>query len=99
MTLRMDSMPALSGTRANWDAELSKVRYYANFEGSDDWIEVPGEDFDRLTRLYATEAIDMVCFSITQAIENIKGVLGEFSAFKEGLEEKFGTKARPEGDN
>lgn len=101
MTLRRESMPVLSGTRAHWDVELSKVRYYANFESSDDWIEVPAEDFDRLTRLFATEAIDMCCYAVTQTIDDIKAVLGEFSAFKDGLEQTIGnmTKPRPEGGN
>jgi len=45
MTARQESMPA--------DVDVAKVRYYANFEGTEQWIEVPPEDFNRLTRLFA----------------------------------------------
>lgn len=89
MTLRRESMPALVCVRAHWDADASKVRYYAQFESSDGWIEVPPEDFDRLTRLFAQEAIDMCCCSITETLDNLRETLGEFSGLKEGLE-KFG---------
>jgi len=101
MTLRRESMPVLCGTRAHWDVELSKVRYYAGFEGSDDYVEVSAEDFDRLTRLFATEAIDMCCYAVTQTIDDIKAVLTDFSAFKDGLEEKISSmiKPNPERDN
>lgn len=95
MTLRRESMPTLVCARAHWDPDASKVRYYAQFESSDEWIEVTGEDFDRLTRLFAQEAIDMCCCAITETLDDVRSTLGEFSAFREGLEKLSDmTKAR-----
>lgn len=79
----------LVAASARWDASASKVRYYAAFEGAgedDEWIEVPAEDFDRLTRLFAQESIDVICHEIASTLENVKSTLGEFTAFREGLE-------------
>jgi hypothetical protein len=93
-------MPALVCARAHWDPDTAKVRYYAQFESSDAWIEIPGEDFDRLTRLFAQEAIDMCCCTITETIDDVRETLGEFAAFREGLEKLTGmTKPSPEGGN
>ena len=98
MTLRRESMPTLVCSRAHWDPDASKVRYYAQFESSDEWIEIPGEDFDRLTRLFSQEAIDMCCCAITETIDDVRETLGEFSALREGLEKIADmTKLRPEG--
>ena len=98
MTLRRESMPTLACARAHWDPDTAKVRYYAQFESSDEWIEVPGEDFDRLTRLFSQEAIDMCCCAITETIDDVRNTLGEFSAFREGLEKLSGmTRTRAEG--
>lgn len=101
-TVRRESMPVLVRAAAHWDAEASKVRYYACFEGANDddakWTEVPGEDFDRLTRLFAQEAIDIVCHEVVETLEHLKATLEEFSAFREGLEKLDAmTRARAEG--
>lgn len=94
-------MPTFVSAAAHWDAETSKVRYYASFGEADDkgaWVEVPGEDFDRLTRLFAQEAIDVVCHEIVDTLEHLKVTLEEFSAFREGLEKLDAmTRARAEG--
>ena len=98
MTARQESMPCLNGARARWDEEAHKVRYYANFEGTDEWIEVPGEDFTRLVQLYSQEAINGICHSITSTLENVQATLAEFSAFRDGLEKLSEmTRARAEG--
>ena len=98
MTARRESMPCLSGAQAHWDTESGKVRYYAVFEGSDEWIEVPGEDFSRLVQLYAQETIDVICNTITSTLDNVKTALAEFSTFREGLEKLSEmTRARAEG--
>ena len=91
-------MPCLSDARAHWDAETSKVRYYAAFDGREEWIEVPGEDFSRLVQLYSQEAINAICLSITSTLDNVQATLAEFSAFREGLEKLSEmTRARAEG--
>ena len=98
MTARRESMPCLIDARAHWDAEASCVRYYANFEGTDEWIEVPGEDFTRLVQLYSQEAINGICHSITSTLDNVQATLADFSAFREGLEKLSEmTRARAEG--
>ena len=103
MTMRMDSMPCLAEAVARWDAESNKVRYYASFEGQEDnakWVEVSGEDFDRLTRLFTQEAIDAICHQIYETLDHVKATLADFSAFREGLE-KLSDMAKPrtEGSN
>jgi hypothetical protein len=91
-------MPALSSASARWDAEATKVRYYASFEGTAEWIEVPPEDFDRLTRLFAQEAIDVICEAISTTLNDVRTTLAEFSAFREGLEKLSEmTRSRAEG--
>ena len=91
-------MPMLVGASAHWDASALKVRYYANFEGTENWIEVPAEDFDRLTHLFAQEAIDVVCEAITETLDGVRTTLAEFSAFREGLEKMSAmTRSRAEG--
>lgn len=99
MTARRESMPSLAAAAARWDAEAGKVRYYACFDGTDEWIEVTGEDFDRLTRLFAQEAIDVVCEAITSTLERVKDTLEEFSSFREQMEKlaKMSASAAPEG--
>lgn len=98
MTARQESMPCLNGARAQWDAEADRVRYYANFDGTDEWIEVPGEDFSRLVQLYSQEAINAICHSITSTLDNVQTTLAEFTAFREGLEKLSEmTRARAEG--
>jgi hypothetical protein len=86
MTQRRDSMPCLNGTSAHWDAEAGKVRYYASFDGSDEWIEVPGEDFARLTHLHAQEAIDVICDAITSTLDRVNTAMEEFMVFRKVLE-------------
>lgn len=93
MTARQESMPCLVQAIARWDADKSKVCYFASFEGvggdGDDeahWVEVPAEDFDRLTRLFTQEAIDAVCHQIYETMDQVKSTLEDFSAFREGLE-------------
>lgn len=98
MTARRESMPCLSDARAHWDADAGTVRYYAAFEGSEEWIEVPGEDFARLVQLFSQEAINAICHSITSTLENVQSTLADFSAFREGLEKLSEmTRARAEG--
>lgn len=98
MTARRESMPCLSDARAHWDADAHIVRYYAAFEGSEEWIEVPGEDFSRLVQLYSQEAINAICHSITSTLDNVQSTLADFSAFREGLEKLSEmTRARAEG--
>jgi len=89
MTTRRESMPCLVQAVARWDAGENKVRYYAAFEGTADeeeWIEVPGEDFDRLTRMFTQEAVDAICHEVVETLDHVKSTLAEFSAFREGLE-------------
>jgi hypothetical protein len=86
MIARQDSMPCLNGVRARWDQEVGKVRYYANFEGTDDWIEIPGEDFSRLVQLYSQESIDAICNAITGTLDNVKATLAEFMAFRHEMD-------------
>lgn len=86
MTARQESMPCLNGARARWDEGASKVRYYANFEGTDDWVEIPGEDFSRLVQLYSQESIDAICNAITGTLDNVKATLAEFTAFRQEME-------------
>lgn len=98
MTQRRESMPCLSDARAHWDAEAGKVRYYAAFEGGDEWIEVPGEDYSRLVQLYAYEAISDICHAVTTTLDNVQTTLAEFSVFREGLEKLSEmTRSRAEG--
>ena len=94
MTARQESMPCLNGARARWDTEADKVRYYANFDGTDDWIEIPGEDFSRLVQLYSQEAIDAICNTITGTLDNVRATLAEFTAFRQEME-KFAQMTRP----
>ena len=86
MTQRSESMPQLSNVRATWDEEARKVRYSACFEGTDDWIEIPGEDFDRLTRLFAQESIDFICDSIVTTLDHVKATLDDFATFRDQME-------------
>jgi hypothetical protein len=99
VTVRRASMPSLSAADARWDAEAGKVCYFACFEGTDEWIEISAEDFDRLTRLFAQEAIDVVCEAISSTLEHVKDTLEEFSSFREQMEKlaKMSTSAAPEG--
>ena len=91
-------MPCLSDARAHWDADTGTVRYYAKFEGTEEWIEVPGEDFARLVQLYSQEAVNAICYSITSTLDNVQSTLADFSAFREGLEKLSEmTRARAEG--
>lgn len=101
MTARQESMPCLIQAMARWDADASKVRYFASFEGANEeqtWVEVPAEDFDRLTRLFAQEAIDGVCHQIYETMDQVKSTLEDFTAFREGLEKlSHMTRERAEG--
>jgi hypothetical protein len=94
-------MPCLVQTIARWDADASRVRYFASFEGADEeqkWVEVPAEDFDRLTRLFAQEAIDGVCHQIFETMDHVKSTLEDFTAFREGLE-KLSVMTRSRADD
>ncbi len=103
MTQRSESLPQLSDVRATWDAEAGKVRYSACFEGTDDWIEIPGEDFERLTRLFAQESIDFICDSIVTTLDRVKATLDDFGTFRDQMEKlaamvnKGRTPSAPEG--
>lgn len=94
MTARQESMPCLNGARAQWDAEAERVRYYANFDGTDEWVEIPGEDFSRLVKLYSQEAIDAICNAITGTLDNVKATLAEFMSFRQEME-KLAQMTRP----
>ena len=94
MTARCETMPCLVDARAHWDAEASRVRYFASFDGSDEWVEVPGEDFARLVQLYSQEAIDAICNAITETLDNVKSTLSEFMAFRQEME-KLAQMTRP----
>jgi hypothetical protein len=93
MTARQESMPCLNGSRAQWDAETERVRYFANFDGTDEWIEIPGED-SRLVQLYSQEAIDAICNAITGTLDNVKATLAEFMTFRQEME-KLSQMTRP----
>jgi hypothetical protein len=89
MTARRESMPTLSGARAHWDTEAQRVRYFASFEGAneeDEWIEVPADDFARLTHLYAQETVDHICYAITSTLERVNNAMEEFLVFRKAME-------------
>lgn len=94
MTARQESLPCLNGARARWDADAGRVRYFANFEGTDDWSEVPGEDFSRLVQLYSQEAIDAICNAITGTLDDARATLAQFMAFRQEME-KLSQMTRP----
>ena len=89
MTARQESMPLLCAACARWDAEASRVRYFASFEGAtdDEWVEVPAEDFERLTRLYAQEAVDYACDAVATTLEHVNLAMQELAVFRRILEE------------
>jgi len=91
-------MPYLSAASARWDAEAEKVCYFACFEGGDEWIEIPADDFDRLTRLFAQEAIDLVCESVTTTLDRVNDAMGEFMAFRKAMEEMYERQRPPKSD-
>lgn len=87
MTARRDSMPGISSSEARWDADAGKVRYFACFEGADDeWVEVPAEDFDRITRMRAHEAIDFVCAAVSSTLDHVNAAMEEIMAFRQVME-------------
>ncbi len=86
MTARRETMACLSAADARWDAEAGKVRYFACFEGTEEWIEVPGEDFDRLTRLLAQEAIGFVCDSVSTTLDRVNGAMEKFMDLRKTME-------------
>lgn len=94
MTARVESMPCLNGVRARWDATTSQVRYFANFEGTDEWIEILGEEFDRLVKLYAQESIEAISDVVMGTLENVRAVLADFTAFRQEME-KLSQMTRP----
>ena len=94
MTARVESMPCLNGARARWDADKSQVRYYANFEGTDEWVEILGEEFDRLVKLYAQEAIDAISDAVMGTLESVRATLADFTAFRQEME-KLSQMTRP----
>jgi hypothetical protein len=104
MTARRESMPCLSGARAHWDAEAQRVRYFASFEGAPDdaddaeneWIEIPAEDFARLTNLYAQEAIDYICHAVTSTLEHVNSAMEEFMVFRKAMEAMMPRQSAPE---
>lgn len=86
MTIRRDTMPCLCGARAHWDAEASKVRYFASFEGRDEWVEITGEEFSRLTQHYAQDAIDFAVDAIASTLERVNSAMEEFMTFRKAME-------------
>jgi hypothetical protein len=97
MTQRRETMPCLNGASAHWDAEASQVRYYANFDGSDEWVEVPGEDFARLTQHYTQEAIELVCHAVTSTLDRVNTAMEEFMVFRKAMEAMMPRQSTPEG--
>jgi hypothetical protein len=89
-------MPRLCGASAHWDAEAGKVCYFAGFEGSDEWIEVTGEEFAQLTRLYTQEAIDFACDAIGSTVERVNAAMEEFSIFRKAMEAMMPRQRSPE---
>jgi hypothetical protein len=97
VTARFDSMPFLSAARAHWDAEGRRVRYLASFDGTDEWIEISGEDFSRLTQFYAQEAIDVICDSIASTLDRVNAAMEEFTIFRKAMEAMIPRQGTPEG--
>ena len=97
MTARRESMPLLCAACARWDGEAGCVRYFATFEGAadDEWVEVPAEDFDRLTRLYAQEAVDYACDAVGTTLEQVTLAMQELAVFRRALEEMAPRPAHP----
>ena len=98
MTQRRDSMPCLSAASARWDAEAEKIRYFASFDGSEEWIEVSGKDFSRLTRIHAREALDVICDTIASTLDRVNEVLGELTTFRKTMEELYMQQKSPSSD-
>lgn len=96
MTARREGMPSLNGTSAHWDAEASKVRYFANFEGTDDWVEITGEDFSHLSRHYVRETVDFICDAIASTVERVNSAMEEFMVFRKAMEAMMPKKPSPE---
>ena len=73
------------------------LSYFATFEGAtdDEWVEVPAEDFDRLTRLYAQEAIDYACDAVGTTLEHVSLAMQELAVFRKALEEMVPRPSHP----
>lgn len=96
MTQRRDSMPYVNGTSAHWDAEASKVRYFASFDSTDDWIEITGEDFSHLSRHFAQGTIDVICDAVASTLEHVNAAMEEFMIFRKAMEAMMPKKVSPE---
>src|SRR5262245_42065083 len=86
MTQRRVSMPLLNDVSAHWDAEQCKVCYYANFDGTDEWVEITGEDFSLLSLHYARETADIICDAVSATIDRLNEAMEEFAIFRRALE-------------
>ena len=98
MTARRDAMPCLVSARAHWDAEAGKVCYFAGFEGGDEWVEVTGEEFSRLTQHYAQDAIDFACDAIATTLEHVNNAMEEFMTLRKAMESMMPRQSPPEGN-
>jgi hypothetical protein len=98
VTSRRDTMPRLCGASAHWDAEGSKVRYFAIFDGDDECVEVTGEEFSRLTQHYAQDAIDFAVDSIATTLERVNAAMEEFMTFRKAMEGMMPRQSPPEGN-
>jgi hypothetical protein len=103
VTARREVLPRLTNATAHWDAEAARVRYFANFNDSDEWIEVTGEEFSQLTRLYAQQAIDVIsmragsiCAAVGSTLERVNAAMEEFAIFRKAMEAMMPKKAAPE---
>jgi hypothetical protein len=82
-------MPGVAGVDARWDASASRIRFYALFEGSEEVVEIAPEDFERLSRLFTQESIDTICEAVTDTLERLNVVLGEFMALRKTMQEMY----------
>lgn len=96
MTARREAMPCLNNAAAHWDAEAVKVRYFASFEGSDEWVEITGEEFSQLTQLYAQQAIDVICDAVGSTLDRVNAAMEEFAIFRKAMEAMLPRQHAPE---
>jgi len=96
VTTRSEALPCLNGTEARWDADGGRVRYYARFDGTDEWVEVSGEDFSHLSRHFARETVDVICDAVSSTIERLNAAMEEFAIFRKAMEALMPRPAPPE---
>ena len=64
------------------------MRYFACFEGAEEdaSVEIPAEDFDRLTRMLAHEAIDFVCAAVSSTLDRVNYAMEEIMGLHQEME-------------